>query len=174
MQEPSRDWAIHALPILCLLYPSGAGDSQSHIRSHWHQCICCPWFRTNAMQKSVIWGHRFSKVPVRVTNCLFLVIPVGRIVLSLKILLLPIVAIDGNTWLPEFHVLMDMSSVSATTFHLHCDNTMDINLPVTSLGGNPVRWVLATDVSTKDGTFKIPKLKKVNKFKMMGDEEEAK
>merc|ERR1712127_81433 len=32
------------------------------------------------------------------------------------------------------------------------------------------------DMETREshGTFKIPKLKKVNKFKMMGDEEEAK
>merc|ERR1711973_22276 len=30
------------------------------------------------------------------------------------------------------------------------------------------------ETSESHGTFKIPKLKKVNKFKMMGDEEEAK
>merc|ERR1711973_83904 len=33
---------------------------------------------------------------------------------------------------------------------------------------------LEMETSESHGTFKIPKLKKVNKFKMMGDEEEAK
>merc|ERR1712082_304756 len=32
---------------------------------------------------------------------------------------------------------------------------------------------LEMETSESHGTFKIPKLKKVNKFKMMGDEEEA-
>merc|ERR1711963_651942 len=33
---------------------------------------------------------------------------------------------------------------------------------------------LEMETSESHGTFKIPKLKKVNKFKMMGDEEESK
>merc|ERR1719244_2387101 len=108
---------------------------------------CLPLLRVN------------SKVPVDITDSLLLVVPVGRIVLSLKILQLPVVAIDHDAGLPELDVLMDMSGVGATTFNLHGDNTMDIDLSVTSLGGNPVRWVLATDVPSKDGPFGLEVLR---------------
>ena len=64
-------------------------------------------------------------------------------------------AVDGDAGLVELHVLMDMSSVRATALHHEGDNTPDINLFVTSLGGNPVRGVLAADQALHDGALRL-------------------
>merc|ERR1712142_355833 len=87
-------------------------------------------------------GHLLSSgstpVPVGVADGLLLVVPVGGIVLSLKVVDLPEVTVDSHTWLPELDVLVDVGGVSSTAFDFQGDDAMDINLSVASLGGNPV------------------------------------
>jgi len=95
----------------------------------------------------------WAPVPVGVDDGLFLVVPMSWVVLGLEILQLPEVAVNGNAWLPEFNVLMDMGGVSCTTFHFQSDQSMDIDLSVASLSGHPVGWVLAIDLALQDGAF---------------------
>ena len=66
---------------------------------------------------------------------------------------LPEVAIDGDARFPELHVLVDVGGVSGTTLDFEGDQSVDINLSVTPLGGNPMGWVLADDLSLQDGAF---------------------
>merc|ERR1712168_173466 len=55
-------------------------------------------------------GHLLSSgctpAPVGVADGLLLVVPVGGIVLSLKVVDLPEVTVDSHTWLPELDVLV--------------------------------------------------------------------
>jgi len=95
----------------------------------------------------------WAPVPVGVNDGLFLVVPVSWVVFSLKVLELPEVAIDGDAWFPEFHVLVDVGGVGAATFHLQGDQAVDIDLSVASLGGHPMGWVLADDLALHDGAF---------------------
>jgi len=95
----------------------------------------------------------WAPVPVGVNDGLLLVVPVSWVVLSLKVLELPEVAVDGDAWFPEFHVLVDVGGVGAATFHLQGDQAVDIDLFVASLGGHPVGWVLADDLALHDGAF---------------------
>ena len=62
-------------------------------------------------------------------------------------------AIDGDAWFPELYVFVDVGGVIGTTLDFESDQSVDINLSVTSLGGNPMRWVLADDFSLQDGAF---------------------
>ena len=66
---------------------------------------------------------------------------------------LPEVAIDGDARFPELHVLVDVGGVSGTTLDFEGDQSVDIDLSVTPLGGNPMGWVLADDLSLQDGAF---------------------
>merc|ERR1712228_625187 len=100
----------------------------------------------------------WAPVPVGIDDGLFLVIPVSGVVLSLEVLELPEVAVNHDAWLPELHVLVDVSGVSSTTFHLEGDDSMNVDLSVASLGGDPMRRVLATDQSLKDWTFGLETL----------------
>jgi len=95
----------------------------------------------------------WAPVPVGVNDGLLLVVPVSWVVLSLKVLELPEVAVDGDAWFPEFHVLVDVGGVGAATFHLQGDQAVDIDLFVASLGGHPVGWVLADDLALHDWAF---------------------
>ena len=62
-------------------------------------------------------------------------------------------AVDFDTRLVELHVLVDVSSVSATTLHFESDGAPNIDLGVTFLGGDPVRGVLAADETLHDGAL---------------------
>ena len=64
---------------------------------------------------------------------------------------LPKVAVDGDTWFPELHVLVDVGGVGGTTVDLEGDDAVDIDLSVASLSGHPVRWELADDLALADG-----------------------
>jgi len=94
-----------------------------------------------------------SPVPVGIEDGFFFVVPVIGIVLSLKILQLPEVAVKQDAWRPELEVLVDVGGVSATTFHLKSDDTVDIDLSVASLRCHPVRRVLTANQSLHDGSF---------------------
>merc|ERR1711942_268585 len=89
--------------------------------------------------------------PVGVNHSGFLVVPVVGVVLGSEVLQLPVVAVDFDTGLVEFHVLVDVSSVSTTTLHFESDSAPNIDLSVTSLGSDPVRGVLAADETLHDG-----------------------
>ena len=65
----------------------------------------------------------------------------------------PEVAVDGDAWLPELDVLMDVGGVSATPLNHKSDQSVNIDLSVASLSGHPVGWVLATDQSLEDGSL---------------------
>jgi len=95
----------------------------------------------------------WAPVPVGVNDGLLFVVPVSWVVLSLEVLELPEVAVDGDAWFPEFHVLVDVGGVGAATFHLQGDQTVHIDLSVASLGGHPVGWVLADNLALQDGAF---------------------
>ena len=62
-------------------------------------------------------------------------------------------AVDGDAWFPELHVLVDVGGVGAATFHLHGDQAVDIDFSVASLGGHPMGWVLADDLALHNGAF---------------------
>ena len=62
-------------------------------------------------------------------------------------------AVDGDAWFPELHVLVDVGGVGGTTVDLEGDDAVDIDLSVASLSGHPVGWVLATDQSLEDGSL---------------------
>ena len=64
---------------------------------------------------------------------------------------LPKVAVDGDAWFPELHVLVDVGGVGGTTVDLEGDDAVDIDLSVASLSGHPVRWELADDLALADG-----------------------
>jgi len=100
----------------------------------------------------------WTPVPVGINDGSLLMIPVIGIVLRRKVLKLPEVAVNHDAWLPELHVLVDVSGVSSTTFHLEGDDSMNVDLSVASLGGDPMRRVLATDQSLKDWTFGLETL----------------
>jgi len=95
----------------------------------------------------------WAPVPVGVNDGLFLVVPVSWVVLRLQIFQLPEVAIDGDARFPELHVLVDVGGVSGTTLDFEGDQSVDIDLSVTPLSGNPMGWVLADDLSLQDGAF---------------------
>jgi len=95
----------------------------------------------------------WAPVPVGVDDSLFLVVPVSWVVFRLQIFQLPEVAIDGDARFPELHVLVDVGGVSSTTLDFEGNQSMDIDLSVTPLCGNPVGWVLADDFSLQDGAF---------------------
>merc|ERR1712168_1220942 len=101
-------------------------------------------------------GHLLSSgrtpVPVGVADGLLLVVPVGGIVLSLKVVDLPEVTVDSHTWLRELDVLVDVGGVSSTAFDFQGDDAVDISFSVASLGGNPMGRPLSTNVSSKNGT----------------------
>jgi len=94
-----------------------------------------------------------APVPVGVHDGLLLMVPVSWVILSLKVLEFPKVAVDGDAWFPEFHVLVDVGGVGAATFHLHGDQAVDIDFSVASLGGHPMGWVLADDLALHNGAF---------------------
>ena len=60
-------------------------------------------------------------------------------------------AVDGDAWFPELHVLVDVGGVGGTTVDLEGDDAVDIDLSVASLSGHPVRWELADDLALADG-----------------------
>ena len=62
-------------------------------------------------------------------------------------------ASDFDAWYPEFDVFVDVGGVSGTTLDFEGNQSMDIDLSVTPLCGNPVGWVLADDFSLQDGAF---------------------
>ena len=62
-------------------------------------------------------------------------------------------AVDGDAGLVELHVLVDVSGVGATTLDHEGDGAPDIDLLVASLGGDPVRGVLAADQTLADGAL---------------------
>jgi len=95
----------------------------------------------------------WAPVPVGINDGSLLMIPVIGIVLRRKVLKLPEVAVNHDAWLPELDVLVDVSGVSSTTFHLEGDDSVDIDLSVASLGGDPMRRVLANDLTLHDGAF---------------------
>jgi len=95
----------------------------------------------------------WTPVPVGINNGLLFVVPVVGIVFGLKVLKFPEVAVDGDAWLPELDVLMDVGGVSATTLNHKSDQSVNIDLSVASLSGHPVGWVLATDQSLEDGSL---------------------
>merc|ERR1719334_906898 len=93
--------------------------------------------------------------PVGINNSSLLVVPVGGVVLSSEVLQLPVVAVDCDTGLVKLHVLMNVGGVRATTLDFKGDGAPDIDLFVTSLGGDPVRGVLAVDEALHDGAFRL-------------------
>jgi len=95
----------------------------------------------------------WAVVPVGVNNGLLLVVPVVGVVLGLKVVHLPEVAVDGDAWFPELHVLVDVGGVGGTTVDLEGDDAVDIDLSVASLGGHPVGWELADDLALADGAL---------------------
>jgi len=100
----------------------------------------------------------WAPVPVGINDGLFLVIPMSGVVLGLEVLELPEVAVDFDAWLPELDVLVDVGGVSAATFQFEGDQSVDIDLSIASLGGDPVRWVLAADQSFQDWAFGLEPL----------------
>ena len=66
---------------------------------------------------------------------------------------LPKVAVDGDTWFPELHVLVDVGGVGGTTVDLEGDDAVDIDLSVASLSGHPVGWELTDDLALADGAL---------------------
>ena len=66
---------------------------------------------------------------------------------------LPEVAIDGDARFPELHVLVYVGGVSGTTLDFEGDQSVDIDLSVTPLSGNPMGWVLADDLALHNGAF---------------------
>merc|ERR1712198_783782 len=95
----------------------------------------------------------FAEGPVRINNSNLLVVPVVGIVLSFEVLQQPVVAVDFDAGLVKLHVLVNVGGVLATTLHFKGDGAPDIDLFVTSLGGDPVRGVLAPDEALHDGAF---------------------
>jgi len=93
----------------------------------------------------------WSVVPVGVNDGLFLVVPVSWMVVGLEVVDLPEVAVDGDAWFPELHVLVDVGGVGGTTVDLEGDDAVDIDLSVASLSGHPVGWELADDLALADG-----------------------
>ena len=65
----------------------------------------------------------------------------------------PEVAVDGDAWLPELDVLMDVGGVSATTLNHKSDQSVNIDLSVASLSGHPVGWELTDDLALADGAL---------------------
>merc|ERR1712198_5074 len=94
-----------------------------------------------------------AKSPVRINNSSLLVVPVVVVILSFEVLQLPVVAVDLDAGLVKLHVLMNIGGVRATTLHFKGDGAPDIDFFVTSLGGDPVRGVLAADEALHDGAF---------------------
>jgi len=92
-------------------------------------------------------------VPVGIDDGSFLVIPVIGIILGGEVFELPEVTVDGDAGFPELDVLVDVGGVSAAAFHLEGDDSVDIDLSVASLGGDPMRRVLAIDLTLHDGAF---------------------
>merc|ERR1712142_296028 len=74
----------------------------------------------------------WSVVPVGVNDGHFLVVPVVGVVLSGEVVNLPEVAVDGDAWFPELHVLVDVGGVGGTTVDLEGDDAVDIDLSVAS------------------------------------------
>ena len=60
-------------------------------------------------------------------------------------------AVDGDAWFPELHVLVDVGGVRAAALDLESDEAVDIDLSVASLSGHPVGWELADDLALADG-----------------------
>merc|ERR1712198_153952 len=94
-----------------------------------------------------------AKGPVWINNSSLLVVPVVGVVLSFEVLQLPVVAVDFDAGLVKLHVLVNVSGVRATTLHFKGDGAPHIDFFVTSLGGDPVRGVLAPDEALHDGAF---------------------
>merc|ERR1712142_334157 len=59
-----------------------------------------------------------SVVPVGVNDGHLLVVPMVGIILSGEVVNLPKVAVDGDAWFPELHVLVDVGGVGGTTVDL--------------------------------------------------------
>merc|ERR1719334_1366165 len=97
--------------------------------------------------------RQLSPGPVRINNSSLLVVPVVGVVLSSEVLQLPVVAVDCDAGLVKLHVLVNVGGVRATTLHFKGDGAPDIDFFVTSLGGDPVRGVLAADEALHDGAF---------------------
>ena len=62
-------------------------------------------------------------------------------------------AVDCDAGLVKLHVLVNVGGVGTTTLDFEGDGAPDIHLFVTSLGGDPVRGVLAADEALHDGAF---------------------
>jgi len=87
----------------------------------------------------------WAPVPVGIDDGLFFVIPMGGMVFSLEVFEFPKVAGDFNAGLPELEIFVDVSGVSAATFQFEGDQSVDVNLSIASLRGDPMRRVLAAD-----------------------------
>jgi len=91
-----------------------------------------------------------SPVPVGVENGGFFVPPVRREIFSLHDFQFPIVPCDLDTRLPEFDILVDVSGVGAAAFQFESDQSVDVDFPVASGGGDPMRRKLADDLRLQD------------------------
>jgi len=94
-----------------------------------------------------------AKVPGGVTDGNFLVVPVVGPVAALWDLNLPVVTGQLDAWFVELNPVVDMGSVGGTLSHFEGNNTMNINILITTGRCNPVRGPVALDLVTPKSTI---------------------